>query len=334
MCNSYHQSEKFKDEVQSYMERVYETCPICLEYMTYDYSFDMTLDDFLVQKETTITDCGHVFHLDCLARSIVAKGKNDCPICRRENCLSLILKISIDDSRHPIICGNSNLTFYCHQPFLFEMVIYMALYDIKKYIEREYNYLSLIDKVRIITNSLGHQKVKKFFNNRYVISIHAGLHQFYYDRQMTIDRSVRSFLNTLSIRHHSKPYITQLWTRGNPFYGNNDRIQRYHRVGTYASRGHIYIFPMINAYNECSFLLKCYRDGTVHKINMRAQFHNSIDEYQTEDCRVMDILVSNQSDQSDQSGQSGQSDQSDRDFLLVSPLKEMDTEKVIDSLFC
>mgnify|MGYP003130017608 CR=1 FL=1 len=46
-----------------------ECCPICLESLSMD-------------KNYTITKCGHRFHSDCLAESL--KNSEKCPLCREE----------------------------------------------------------------------------------------------------------------------------------------------------------------------------------------------------------------------------------------------------------
>lgn len=62
-----------------YIDKNYETCPICLD----------KLDS---RKNFVTTECGHSFHLSCLTQSL--NTKNSCPMCREE--INLIEPINED----------------------------------------------------------------------------------------------------------------------------------------------------------------------------------------------------------------------------------------------
>ena len=69
-------SEENIKKAKNYITKIFtkkilqeECCPICLESLSMD-------------KNYTITKCGHRFHSDCLAESL--KNSEKCPLCREE----------------------------------------------------------------------------------------------------------------------------------------------------------------------------------------------------------------------------------------------------------
>ena len=174
----------------------YNECPICLDYISYDY---IVKKDILNRKNCNgvlqLNKCKHIFHYNCLIEWF--KRESTCPLCR----------LKIIDAYNVYIYDSKKL-FFCKTRCVVNLLEHkISFYHIKKYKKNnEYNLIENPNYEMINNNSFIYLKDREYLTE-----------EFFHILYQYINL-IKIYQNSIIIRYITGPDLINNYYS---FYNNN-----------------------------------------------------------------------------------------------------------------